>query len=126
MIAPCRQSKITFDTVWEMALALPEVEHGTVYGSDAVKVGGKMFACRAINRSAEPDSLVVCIGFNERDELIAADPETYYLTNHYVNYPIVLVRLNRMHRDALRDLLRLARRFVSSSGKRRVARTRRR
>jgi hypothetical protein len=120
------KQKLTFDAVWKIALALPEVDQGTVYGTDAVKVGGKMFACRAINKSAEPDTLVVCIGFTERDELIAADPATYYLTPHYVNYPIVLVRLNRVHRDALRDLLQAARRFVSTSRRRPAARSRRR
>lgn len=40
-----------------------------------------------------------------REELLREEPSTYYLTDHYVNYPIVLVRLRRVHRDALRDLL---------------------
>lgn len=111
--------KIGFDTVRELGLALPGVEEGTVYGSPALKVGGKMFACIAIHRSADPDSLAVRIAFDQREELIAADPKTYYLTDHYVNYPCVLVRLTRVHRDALRDLLLMAWRFVSTNGKRR-------
>jgi hypothetical protein len=115
---------ITFDTVRQMGLALPEVEEGTAYGSPALKVRGKMFACMAVHRSAEPGSLAVRIGFSERDELIVARPDTYYLTDHYVGYPVVLVRLSRVHRDALRDLLRMAWRFVSTSGKRRVGQRR--
>ena len=34
-----------------------------------------------------------------------ADPETFYITDHYRNYPMVLVRLARVDRDELRDLL---------------------
>jgi hypothetical protein len=106
--------KITFETVREMGLALPDVEAGTTYGSPALKVGGRMFACLAIHRSAEPGSLVIWVDPDQRRELIAAEPETYYLTDHYVNYPVMLVRLARVHPNALRDLLSAAWRLVSS------------
>src|SRR2546426_6077849 len=109
-----RRKKISFDTVREIGLALPDVEEGTVYGSPALKVGGKMFACLAVHRSAEPDTLVIRLQFEHRDELIDADPTTYYLTDHYVNYPCVLVRLTRVRADALRDLLLMGWRFVST------------
>lgn len=107
--------RVTFDTVRKLGLALPDVEEGTAYGSPALKVRGKMFACVAINKSAEPHSLGVLIDFPARDELIAADPETYYLTDHYVNYPCVLVRLRQIHPDALRDLLLMGWRFMSTT-----------
>src|SRR2546426_12370224 len=109
-----RRKKISFDTVREMGLALPDVEEGTVYGSPALKVRGKMFACLPVHRSAEPNSLAVRIDFDQRAELLAADPDTYYLTDHYVNYPVVLVRLSRIHPDALVDLLGMAWRFVTA------------
>jgi hypothetical protein len=121
-----RRKKISFDTVREIGLALPDVEEGTVYGSPALKVRGKMFACLAVHRSAEPDSLAIRIDFDQRDELMAADPTTYYLTDHYVNYPVVLVRLTRVHHDALGDLLLMAWRFVSTRNKRRVRQRKRR
>lgn len=120
------EKKIGFDMVRQMGLALPDVEEGTAYGSPALKVRGKMFACLAIHRSAEPDSLAIRIDFDRREELMAADPRTYYLTDHYVNYPCMLVRLTRVHPDALRDLLRMAWRFMSTRGKRRVAQRKRR
>ena len=119
------RKKTTFETVRELAAGLPDVEEATTYGSSALKVRGSMFACIAIHRSAEPNSLMVRIDFSQRDELMAAQPDVYYLTDHYVNYPSVLVRLNRVHRDALKDLLRLAWEFMSSRNKRPV-RTRRR
>lgn len=112
------RTKISFDTVREMGLTLPDVEEGTVYGTPALKVRGKMFACIPSHRSAEPNSLAVRIDFGQRDELIAADPKTYYLKEHYVNYPVVLVRLTHVQHDALRDLLLMAWRFVSTRGKR--------
>jgi len=116
---------ITFDTVREMGLALPDVEEGTVYGSPALKVRGHMFACIAIHRSVDPESLAVRIDVDQRDELIAADPHTYYLTDHYVNYPCVLVRLTRVHPDALRDLLLMGWRYVSTRATRRAGRRKR-
>ena len=115
---------ISFDTVRKMGLALPGAEEGTTYGARSLKVGGKMFACPAIHRSAEPDTLAVRIDFAQRDELMAADPETYYLTDHYVSYPVMLVRLSSVHPDALRDLLAMAWRYVSASAKRPARRRR--
>ena len=99
---------------------MPDVEEGTSYGSPALKIHGKMFACIAVHRSAEPGSLAIRIDFDQRDELMAADPDTYYITDHYADYPSVLVRLSRVNPDALRDLLIMARRFVSALGKRPV------
>ena len=104
--------KTTFETVREMALGLPDAEEGTMYGSPAFKVHGRMFACMATHKSAEPGTLAVRMDFEQRDELIAADPDVYYLKDHYVGYPCVLVRLSRIYRDALRDILGGARRFV--------------
>lgn len=100
---------------------MPDVEHGTTYGSPALKVRGKMFACLAIHKSADPGSLAVRIDFEQRELLMAADPDTYYVTEHYVNYPVVLVRLTRVHRDALKDLLLMAWRSASTTRKRRRA-----
>jgi hypothetical protein len=107
-------NKIDFDTVRRFALELPDVEESTAYGSPALKVRGKLLACIPVHRSAEPDSLAVRIDFDHRAELLAAAPDIYYLTDHYVNYAAVLVRLSRIHPDALRDLLGMAWRFVTA------------
>jgi len=107
--------KNVFDLVRKIGLALPDVEEGTSYGSPALKIRGNMFACLAVHRSAEPETLVIRIDFDQRDELLAADPKTYYLTDHYVGYPCVLIRLRHVHPDALQDLVRMAYRFVSTT-----------
>src|SRR5215831_17729767 len=104
--------KISFDTVRKIGLALPGVRESTTYGAPSLKVAGKLLTCPAINKSAEPNSLAVRISVHDRDELIAEDPETYYLTHHYVEYPVVLVRLSRINPEVLRDLLRMSWKFV--------------
>ena len=93
-----------------------------MYGAPALKVGGRMFACIASNKAAEPNTLVVRMDFAQRDALIADDPDTYYLKDHYVNYPCILVRLSRVSEDAMRDLLAGAYRFVAGTPKRGKAR----
>jgi hypothetical protein len=97
-----------------MALDLPDVQESTTYGSPALKIRGQLLACIPIHKSAEPDSLAVRIDFDRRADLMAVEPGVYYLTDHYVNYPVVLVRLSRIHPDALRDLLDEAWRFVAA------------
>jgi hypothetical protein len=107
------KSTVDFDTVRKIGLALPGVEESTAYGSPALKVHGKLLAGMAINRSAEPGSLAVRVDFDDRAELLAGDSDVYYLTDHYAPYNYVLVRLSRVNRDVLRDLLGMAHRFVT-------------
>ena len=109
--------KPTFATVKKIALALPDVEEGTAYGSPALKLHGQLLACIPTNKEAEPDSVVVRVDFAQRDELLAAEPDVYYLKQHYVDYACVLVRLKRVHPDALRDLMSMAWKFVNSKAK---------
>ena len=108
----------TFKAVESIGRTLPDVEVTTSWGQPTLKVRGKMFVCMAANKSAEPNTLVVMMDFADRDALIEDDPGTYYLKDHYVNYPCVLVRLSRVHRDALRDLVIGAHRFVSAKARR--------
>ena len=109
--------KIDFDLVRTIAMSLPEVEDSTIHGAPSLKVRGRLLACPAIHKSAEPDSLAVRIDIDQRTELLAADGETYYVTDHYLNYPVVLVRLSRIHPDSLRDLLGMSWRFVTAKSR---------
>jgi len=104
---------INFDAVRDIGLTLPGVEESTAYGSPALKVHGKLLACVPAHRSAEPGSLVIRVDFDDRAELLVADPDVYYVTDHYVGYNAVLVRLSRVNRDVLRDLLGMAYKFVT-------------
>ena len=104
---------LDFDSVLRMGLALPRVKEGTAYGKPALKIDGKLLASIPANRSVEPQSLVVRVSFNDRTELLAADPRVYYLTDHYTDFDAVLVRLGRVTPDVLRDLLAMAYKYVT-------------
>ena len=105
---------IDFDTVRQIGLALPGVEDGTAYGVPALKVRGKLLACVPANPSAEPGSIAVRVDFDDRAALLAEAPDVYYLTDHYIGYNAVLVRLSRIEEGVLRDLLGMAHKFLTA------------
>ena len=97
---------MTFDEVKAVALKLPGVEASIRYdGSEVLKAGGSFMAGIASDESAEADTLVVRYDVEDRELLLEDAPETYYVTDFYSKYPLVLVRLATVGRDALRDLL---------------------
>ena len=113
----------SFDIVREVGLALPDVEAARRYdGSPVLKAGGAFMAGLARHRSAEPDTLIVRADFEDRKWLIEDAPDTYYLTDYYQPYPVVLARLSRIDRDALHDLLLSSWRLTMAK-RRRTART---
>ena len=102
-----------FKTVKAVGLTLPGVEAATRYdGSPVLKVGGCFMAGLATHPSAEPNTLVVRVELDDRRLLLEDAPETYYLTDCYQKYPIVLVRLAHVDRDALHDLLSVSHRLT--------------
>jgi len=102
-----------FEVVKRLGLTLPDVEAGTRYdGSPVLKVAGVFMAALASHGSAEPDTLVVRADIEEREAFIEDAPDTYYLTEYYRRYPLILVRLNSVTEDALRDLLVSSRRLT--------------
>jgi hypothetical protein len=102
------KKKVDFACVRTIALDLPHVEESITYRSPCFKALGKLMACIAIHKSAEPDTLAVRVDFDSRAAMIEEAPDIYYLTDHYVNYPFVLVRMNRIEPQALKDLLGMA------------------
>ena len=105
----------TFEAVRDVGLALPDVEATTKYdGSPVLKRRGCFMAGIATHPSAEPETLVVRVGLEEREWLVADAPETYYLTDYYRRYPLVLVRLRQIDSDALRDLLSVSWRLTGA------------
>ena len=108
----------TFATVRTLGLALPGVEAATKYdGSPVLKAGGSFMAGLAGHRSAEPETLVVRTALEEREWLLEEAPETYYLTDYYRRHPVVLVRLWRIDRDALRDVLSVSWRLTMAKAR---------
>jgi hypothetical protein len=95
---------VTFATVRRMALQFPGVEEGSSYGTPALRVKGKFLA----RLKEDGGTLVVRIDQDEREAWMAADPETFFITNHYRGWPAMLVRLSSVDRGELRKLLELA------------------
>jgi hypothetical protein len=111
MTTPASKAWPAFDRVRALGLAWPDVAADTKYdGSPVLKCHGCFMAGVAMHASAEPDTLVVRIGPEARPLLLQEAADTYYVTAYYAPHPVVLVRLARIDRDALRDLLSMARR----------------
>jgi hypothetical protein len=117
-----RKGGVDYATVRALALALPEVVDSSTLRGIAFKAGGKLLACKAVNRSAEPETLMMRVGAAERDRLLAAMPEICYLTPHYLVNESVLVRLGKVDRKTLQELFGVAWKFVTAKpAKRRKA-----
>jgi len=83
------QSGNYLDMVRKLALALPSVEEGTSYGTPAFHLRGKYLA-RLLENG---DTLVLRMDYDMRDLMLQCEPDVYYITDHYRDYPLVLVRL---------------------------------
>jgi len=95
-----------FELVKELGCRLPDVEAATKFdGSPVLKVHGVFLAGLAVHPSAEPETLVVRVEFDEREGLLEDAPETYYVTDHYRRHPVVLVRPSLLKREVLSELL---------------------
>jgi hypothetical protein len=102
---------VTFDDVRKVALAWPEVEDGTSYGTPALKVRKKML----VRLKEDGDSLVMPgVPIDERDMLVESQPKLFYFTDHYKDYPMVLIRLSKARRATVEPLLRRQWRALAS------------
>lgn len=93
--------KLALSTIRRVALALPSVEEGTSYGTPAFRFRKKLIA----RLHQDGSSIMFKLGFEARDHLMQADPRTFFITEHYRNYPSVLARLDRLTAADLGKLL---------------------
>ncbi|GIQ71698.1 MmcQ/YjbR family DNA-binding protein [Bradyrhizobium sp. RD5-C2] len=94
---------MTFDDVRILVMAWPEVEDGSSYGTPALKVRKKML----VRLKEDGDSLVMPgVPSDERDILVESQPKVFYFTDHYRDYPTVLIRLSKARRATVEPLLR--------------------
>jgi hypothetical protein len=102
---------MTFDEVRKIALTWPEVEDGTSYGTSALKVRKKLM----VRLREDGDSMVMPgVPSEERDMLVESQPKVFYFTDHYRNYPMVLIRLSKTKRATVEPLLRRQWRALAS------------
>ena len=98
-----RSGSLDFDAVREIALSMPDVEETTAYGMPAFKAGKRRFVGTPVPRAEiEPDTIGISVSLTQRAQLLAARPDLYYITDHFANYPAVLVRLSKLKRTELR------------------------
>ena len=102
-------SNVTWETVRQIALALPEVEEGKSYGTPAFRVQGKLF----VRLHQCGDSVVVKITQDERAVQMQVNPNAFYITDHYTAYPWMLVGMAAVEREELRELLEEAWRLTA-------------
>jgi len=84
-----------------LGLRLPAVEEGTSYGTPALKVRGKLLS----RLKEDGESVTLATTFVERDLLVTHHPDAFWFTDHYRDYPIVLVRVARLDDARLGTLL---------------------
>ena len=94
--------------VKKVALAIPGLEESTSYGTVAFKWKKKLVA--RIHQDGE--SVVVAVHPLERELLLAADPAVFFLTDHYRDYPWVLIRLATVRPAQIKKALEEATAFV--------------
>jgi hypothetical protein len=92
---------VDFGGVCDRALKLPGVEVGTSYGTAALKVHGKLL----VRLKEDGETIVLRTDPAAREMLMGSAPEVFYITDHYLAYPYVLVRLAALDPDLLPDLL---------------------
>lgn len=85
--------------VRELALGLPQTKEKPSYGTPGFRVKDRLFA----RLRTEPDALVVWS--DEKELLLAADPDKFFTIPHYDGYPMVLVRVEKVDRQELLELL---------------------
>jgi hypothetical protein len=104
---------VKFEAVRKFVLSLEGVEEVRSYGTPGFKMRGVLFA----RLKEDGETLVVRMEFEARDEMISTAPEIYFVTDHYLNYKWILVRLPKIEPDAMKDLLRGAWRMAEAEKK---------
>jgi hypothetical protein len=101
-----RRPGLTLRDVRKIALSMPEVTETRGYGMPWFRAGKTRFVGAPVPRpDVKPNSIGVGVSFEDRDRLIAARPEVYYVTAHFAPYPAVLAELTNIKLDELRELL---------------------
>jgi len=109
--APAGALKRRYESLCKLALKYPGVELSTSYGTPSIKVKGRILG--RLRTEAEGAFALRC-DFMDRQILLQAHPQAFFVTEHYLNYPMVLVRLDKVERAELADLVERAWRLVAT------------
>lgn len=95
-----------------IALSMPGAEASSSYGTPAVKVRGKLMSRW---RTEAEGALAIRCDFLDRQILLLAQPEVFFLTDHYRDYPMILMRLEKASKAAMTEAVERAWRLVASA-----------
>ena len=86
-----------------LLLSLPDVTEGRSYGYPSFLLNGRFLA-----RFRDDDTVLVLLlaTIDNRDVLMQMDPDAYFFTDHYRNYPAVLIRLAAVSRTLFVDVVK--------------------
>ncbi|MBK8465031.1 MAG: MmcQ/YjbR family DNA-binding protein [Chloracidobacterium sp.] len=93
-----------FNDLRRIALSFPEVEEGIAYGSPIFKIKGKMIA----RLREDGKSIVVKVDKMMRSSLLDGAPDIYFIEDHYLDHPLILIHLDKISIDDLRSLVEMA------------------
>ena len=97
---------MTFDEIKEICLTFPGVAEHTVFGGPTLRVGKRFLACIA---KIDHEALVLKLpDANERDFLLATQPDVFYVTDHYADFGSILIRMPQIERELLFELVEQA------------------
>ncbi len=101
---------VTFATVRALVLALPATTEATSYGTPSFKVRGRFL----LRLKEDGRTIALKVGsIEEREFLLSADPAVFFITDHYRDYPAVLIRLGAITRPALGEVIEQAWRHLA-------------
>lgn len=95
-----------------MAARLPGVEQASSYGTPSLHVRRKFLA----RLKEDGETIAIRVDFQDRDVLLQLDPAAFFLTDHYRDYPAMLVRLGQVRPRLLAELLEEAWRRQAPKG----------
>jgi hypothetical protein len=93
-----------------IALAMPGAHISTSYGSPSVKVRGKLLSRW---RTEAEGALAIRCDFLDRQILLLAQPKVFFPTDHYRDYPMILMRLEKASRRTMVEAVERAWRLVA-------------
>lgn len=110
---------MTWDDVRRLASALPDAVEGTSYGTPAFHVSKKFL----LRLKEDGETIAIRVSMDNRELLMRAKPATFFITDHYRDYPAVLVRLKKIKEREMRDLLQMSWEFTAPKKRRTTKRT---
>lgn len=93
-----------------IAMSFPGTELSTSYGTPSVKVRGKLMSRW---RTEAEGALAIRCDFLDRQILLQAQPEVFFLIEHYRDYPMILMRLEKASRRVMLDVVGRAWRLLA-------------